>query len=401
MTEMVTQESAPTCLNIKLRYPVRGNFVVATALFRGLFDAFSYVGGAIRQEVSGQQPVQLVHYGNVKVFQTDGLRLNQSNADIFMAIVQRALNHGFKPTDRILIKLQADELLAAVGRDDRHSNRAWLARELSHMKDSAFMVSAPNLADWKFTLLSNVVSDQQQRGLKAPSGYEIELNDRLADVFEKCGWHIVKEAVLVKLLSEDLFTRALYLFYCTYPSLPWLQESELQKIFHRENTDRKDWLTMLRKSLATIRELTGWYQLEMITKTARRGNKLLRRGLVIAIEHSPEQKASKSEAKPPEQARAESQARHAQTVMAKNTTDLEWSMYSTPEDLRSLGKQAFVATGKYGSDDILWRMTSMEQTDFEEQYADLGRLSEKQKMEHLYDFLLESRADLNWDDNDI
>lgn len=394
-TKREASSSVPTCFDLSLKYPLRDNYVVSTAIYRGLFDGFEYVGGAVRREVSSSQPLKLVEYNDhpVTVYQTTGFRLNQRNGDILLALLQRALNQGFAPNERILVKMHADELLTAIGKDCRQHNRNWLSEELSNMKRSCFKVAGPKLGDWEFSLVSDLVSDAPVRGLKAPSYYEIELNARLTQVFLQCGWSIVKGPVLVHLLDKDLFTRALYLLYCTYPVLPSLHESELQKIFHRENLERKEWLAMLRKSLVTIRELTGWHQLEVLRKAMRKGAKLLPRGQVIAVEHAPEAKKLASAASAP--------TKVVSTATAKKSSYCVWSMTSTAEDLQVLGKQAFVASGKYGTPSVQYQLTSLEESAFAEQLAGLGRLSAKQQMESLYEFLVVSRAASGTEENDI
>lgn len=396
-TKHEASSSVPTCFDLSLKYPLRDNYVVSTAIYRGLFDGFEYVGGAVRlrREVSSRQPLKLVEYGDypVTVYQTTGFRLNQRDGDILLALLQRALNQGFAPNERILVKVHADELLTAIGKDCRQRNRQWLSEELSHMKRSSFKVSASGLADWEFSLVSDLTSDAPVRGLKAPSYYEIELNGRLTQVFIQCGWSIVKGSALVHLLDKDLFTRALYLLYCSYPVLPSLHEAELQKIFHRENLERKEWLAMLRKSLVTIRELTGWHQLELLSKGTRKGNKLVPRGQVVAIEHAPEPKKPGSAASAP--------PKIPSTAAGRKSSDCVWTVTSTSEQLQAIGKKVFAASGKYGTPAVRYRLTSLEETAFAEQLAGLGRLSAKQQMESLYDFLVVSRAASGADENDI
>lgn len=389
-------------LGVDLKYPLRENYVAATALFRGLFDVVDYTS-AFRHAVSPRQPMKLVEYGKrypVTVFQTSGLRLNQRNGDILLALVQRALNRGYAPNERILVQVSADELLTAIGKDRRQYNRVWLAVELEHMQSSSFKASATGLLNWNFSLISDIVSDADKKGLKAPTHYEIELNARLTRVFVQCGWSIVKGPVLVQLLEHDQFTRALYLYYCTFPTLPSLHESELQGIFHREGMERKKWLAMLRKGVETLRLLTGWHQFEMLGKATRMGAKLVPRGQVLAVAHSPDAKptASANATSPSKVATRTSKPRSRR---AGDDLNCVWSLGSTVDDLRALGVDAFVASSKGGFSKLRFNLSSIEEVAFEEKLANLGRSTAHKKLEALYAFLLESRASRAEDESDI
>ena len=334
------------------------------------WDVFQVGGWELRQASEGSVYYQLL----VLALQADASALAEKTVPVYFSKEEMMKRMGSRGGSQVVAMLKA----------------------LNRMSSATFHIEAQGEGAkrvWHDNLLG------YEGHLSASnSRFKVTLTGSLAELFSggATRLNLLERAAL----TDDL---ALWLhgYYSQHAKPFEVKQTSLQLWSGRAREQPSKFRKALTRALENLCEVTGW------TYDIVDGRVVVDRKLPSRKAKEEKEKTTPAATQPaqapalPAQAAKKAQEAPADVATAvaskpvrrkPKKSDCLWSMGSTAAELLALGKKAFVASGEYGTPGVKYQLTSIEETAFEVQLAGMGRLSAKQKMEQLYDFLLESRA---------
>lgn len=251
-----------------------GNRIAANVLVRSaVFSTMEFSGAAERPTIT--EPLALATLKNHEILQVAGVRLSQSDADLFFWLVSRAYCSG-APEVEAQVCFSAPEALSALGRARGGKTTNLLEQSLRRLHDADFLFKVPNLVGQ-----SRLLSSVEHLPLSAPAQeYAVTIAADVASLLSVREWFILRGGERDQLAGEPL-ARGLHAFYASHSMRPYpMWTSTLKRLMGRESMQESKWLHALDNALAKVKAASGWGQCERLQSGEFAGKVVITKGKV-------------------------------------------------------------------------------------------------------------------------
>ncbi len=245
--------------------------IAAKILVQGaVFSTLEYAGGAQRPEIT--EPLDLRAIKPYKIEQVAGVRLSQSDADLFFRLLARAYRKG-APSGDAAVFFKRGEVLSALGRARGGKTDLLLEESLQRLYAADFAYTMPGVVG-RTRLLSSV---ERVESDAKPYDYKVLIAQGVAALLDGGEWLLLHGKVRGKLAGDPL-AKGLHAFYSSqeraYPMLP----ETVQALMSRTSMQGSKWRRALGDALAKVQAATGWFQCEVVKAGPLAGKVVVERG---------------------------------------------------------------------------------------------------------------------------
>lgn len=293
---MEKESSLSTWPKIDLQYGLLLKAIlVPNALARSsVFSTLEYAGGAERPVIT--EPLLLATMKQYRIEQIAGVRLSQSDADVFFWLLARIYRDGH-PGGSPSAFFENKEALGELGRKRGGKTDLLLAESLDRLGQAEFAYELhrpddgehPGIVDEEGaepaserlpsivgrTRLLSRVERCDRAGSKYD--YQVTIAAGVAVLLDRNDWVVLPSTERVQLATDPL-ARGLYAFYSShkfaYPMLP----ATLKKLMGRESMQNSKWLNALAIALAKMKTATGWRACEVAQTGKYKGKIVVEKG---------------------------------------------------------------------------------------------------------------------------
>lgn len=242
------------------------NLLVRSAVFSTL----DYAGGAERPEITAPLPLPAIKPYYIE--QVGGVRLSQSDADLFFWLLSRAYRDG-APKGGAWAFFKRGEALGELGRARGGKTDVLLEDSLQRLCGADFAYRIPGEVG-RSRLLSCVERFESD---SKPYDYKITVADGVAALLDGGEWL----ALLGKergQLAGDPLAKGLYAFFSSHKTVFPMLPATLKALMGRESMQDSKWRHALEKALAKVQAATGWFQCELVKEGPLAGKAVVRMG---------------------------------------------------------------------------------------------------------------------------
>ena len=231
-------------------------YLAANALVRcAVFSTLEYAGAAQRPVIT--EPLPLATMAPYRMTQVAGVRLSQSDANVFFWLLSRAYRGG-APTGNATVFFKCGEALEALGRKRGGKTDVLLDTSLQRLSQADFTCEYLGVVR-RTRLLSHV---ERCENPDKPYDYRITIAASAAELLNDGEWLILPGTVR-KQLGSDPLAQGLYAFYASHKSAFPMLTDTLKQLMGRESMQDSKWRQALQKALATVKAVSGWRQCEL------------------------------------------------------------------------------------------------------------------------------------------
>ena len=273
--------SLPMWPKLDLPYGLLMKAVLApNALVRGsVFSTLEYAGAAERPVIT--EPLLLATMKQYRIEQIAGVRLSQSDADVFFWLLSRIYRRG-DPSGSPSTFFEHKEALAELGRKRGGKTDLLLADSLDRLGQAEFTYELHRSDDGEHP---GAVDDEdaESAGKRPPSivgrtrllsrvercdrldskyDYQVTIAAGVAVFFDRNDWVVLPNTER-KQLSKEPLARGLYAFYYSHRHAYAMLPETLKKLMGRESMQNSKWLHALATALAKVKTATGWPECEV------------------------------------------------------------------------------------------------------------------------------------------
>lgn len=263
-----TTTSEPEWPALSLRYGLLDDTrLAANALVRSaVFSTLDFAGGAKRPEIV--EPLELAAIKPYRIEQVGGVRLSQTDADLFFWLLSRAYRSG-APKAGALVYFKRAEALEELGRTRGGKTDALLEESLQRLYSADFAYEIPGVVG-RSRLLS-CIEHFEDSG--KPYDYKVMVSDGVAALLADGEWLVLLGKVKEQ-LARDPLAKGLYAFYASHKTAFPMLPSTLKALMGRESMQESKWRHALETALAKVQAATGWFQCELV-KTGQLAGKVV------------------------------------------------------------------------------------------------------------------------------
>jgi len=250
--------SPPKWPTLSLRYGVLEDTRLApNALVRSaVFSTLDFAGGAERPEIA--EPLELEAIKPYVIVQVGGVRLSQTDADLFFWLLSRAYRYGAPKADA-WVYFKRGEALTELGRTRCGKTDALLDESLQRLYAADFTYAWLGITG-RSRLLSSI---ERFDDADTPYDYKVMVSSGVADLLADGEW-LVMLGKVKKQLERDSLARGLYAFYESHKTVFPMKSGTLKGLMGRQSMQESKWLHALEAALAKVQAATGWFQLELV-----------------------------------------------------------------------------------------------------------------------------------------
>lgn len=251
-----------------LRYGLldEARLAVKALVRSAVFSTLDFAGGAGRPEID--EPLELAAIKPYCITQVGGVRLSQTDADLFFWLLSRAYRFG-SPKKGAWVYFKCGEALAELGRSRGGKTDTLLEESLHRLYSFEFTYEIRDTVG-RLRLLSTI--ERFESGTK-PYDYKVMVSDAVAPLLADDEWLVIPGKVK-KQLSRDSLAKGLYAFYASHKTVYPMLPSTLKSLMGRESMQESKWRHALDAALAKVQATTGWFQLELV-KTGPKAGKIV------------------------------------------------------------------------------------------------------------------------------
>lgn len=188
-----------------------------------------------RERFDADNQRELGKYGDIRVTQTAGARLDQNSHDVLLALIRLVCD---KPGDKHVLSVNIDKLIQATGRGYRSaSGRAWLLAELRRLSNAKIRIDYGTSSFVEFGFIDAVSFDE-----RVPNEAEVELNSILLSSLklQEIKLSLLDNQIRQKLVKNPL-ARCIYSFLAAHAKPEKMRESFFRKLADREGVRPSRW----------------------------------------------------------------------------------------------------------------------------------------------------------------
>lgn len=233
------------------------------------FSTLDYTGGAVRPEV--MEPLKLSALSQYRIDQVAGVRLSQTDADLFFWLLSRLYRSG-APKDRAWIYFKRSEAL--TGRARGGKTDLLLEDSLQRLIRAEFSYEALGVVG-RTRLLSSVERFDEDK----PYDFRVTVSDGVAQLLANGDWMALSGTEREELAGDSL-AKALHAFYSSHKTVYPMFPATLKSLTGRESMQESKWRHALKKSLARVQEVTGWAGCHLVENGENAGKVVVRKGVI-------------------------------------------------------------------------------------------------------------------------
>lgn len=246
--------------------------LAANALVRcAVFSTLEYAGAAQRPEIT--EPLSLATIAPYRIEQVAGMRLSQSDADLFFWLLSRAYRDG-APTGKVWVFFKRSEALAALGRARGGKTDILLEDSLRRLCGADFVYKVPGTVG-QTRLLSHI-----ERVGDKPYDYKVTIADGVAALLDGGEWLVLPGREREQLAGDPL-AKGLHAFYASHKSAYPMLPATLKRLMGRESMQDSKWRHALENALAKVQAATGWRRCELVKVGLLAGKVVVQKGVTI------------------------------------------------------------------------------------------------------------------------
>lgn len=269
MQEETAQSSMWPQLNLPFGFfeetRIAPNLLVRSAAFSTL----DYTGGVGRPEVT--EPLKLSSLSQYRIDQVAGVRLSQTDADLFFWLLSRLYRFG-APKDRAWVYFKRSEAL--TGRARGGKTDLLLEDSLQRLIGAEFSYEALGVVG-RTRLLSSVERFDNDK----PYDFRVTVSDGVAQLLEGGNWSALSGTEREQLAGDPL-AKALHAFYSSLKTVYPMFPATLKTLMGRESMQESKWRHALKKSLARVQEVTGWAGCHLVENGENAGKVVVSKGVL-------------------------------------------------------------------------------------------------------------------------
>ena len=232
------------------------------------FSTLDYTGGAVRPEV--MEPLKLSALSQYRIDQVAGVRLSQTDADLFFWLLSRLYRYG-APKDRAWVYFKRSEAL--TGRARGGKTDLLLEDSLQRLIRAEFSYEALGVVG-RTRLLSSVEPFDDK-----PYDFRVTVSDGVAQLLANGDWMALSGTEREELAGDSL-AKALHAFYSSHKTVYPMFPATLKSLTGRESMQESKWRHALKKSLARVQEVTGWAGCHLVENGDNAGKVVVRKGVI-------------------------------------------------------------------------------------------------------------------------
>ena len=257
---------------LSLRYGILSDTrIAANILVRSaVFSTLDYAGGAVRPVVT--EAIPLATIAPYMIGQVAGVRLSQSDADLFYWLLSRVYRDGVPKNGHAYVFFKRGEALSALGRARGGKTDVLLDESLMRLCEAKFVYEMPGRVD-KFRLLSSV--ERFEDGDK-PYDYRVTVSDSVAALLDDGEWLLLGKDR--QRLASDSLAKGLHAFYASHQTIFPMLPATLKRLMGRNSMQDSKWRHALEKALARVQEVTGWFRCELVKAGDNQGKVVVIKG---------------------------------------------------------------------------------------------------------------------------
>lgn len=230
------------------------------------FSTLDYTGGAGRPEVT--EPLKLSALSQYRIDQVAGVRLSQTDADLFFWLLSRLYRYG-APKDRAWVYFKRSEAL--TGRARGGKTDLLLDDSLQRLIRAEFSYEAQGVVR-RTRLLSSVEPFDDK-----PYDFRVTVSEGVAQLLENGDWMALSGTEREELAGDSL-AKAFHAFYSSHKTVFPMFPATLKSLMGRESMQDSKWRHALKKSLARVQKVTGWAGCHLVENGENAGKVVVSKG---------------------------------------------------------------------------------------------------------------------------
>lgn len=257
---------------LKLRFGLLTDTRLAANLLvrSAAFSTLDYSGAAIRPEI--KEPLILATIAPYHLEQVAGVRLSQSDAELFFWLLSRVYRSG-APKGSAWVYFKLSEAVAALGRTRGGKTDALLEESLMRLYQADFAYELPGTVG-----RARLVSCIERFGDgEKPYDYKVMVSDGVAALLDGGEW-LALQGKEREQLAGDPLAKGLHAFYTSHKSAYPMLPSTLKALMGRESMQDSKWQHALKRALAKVQAATGWPQCEVAEAGLYAGKVVVQKG---------------------------------------------------------------------------------------------------------------------------
>ncbi|MFX1715685.1 hypothetical protein [Paraburkholderia sp. A1RO-5L] len=231
-----------------------------------LFSSRKFSGDAVRATATESDPILLDSLSNYELAQVGGERLDQGDCEVFVWLVSRAYQRGLAGKTEARIFFTREEAVAELGRHRGTKNFKLLHESLIRLYKADIVYKTSHAAG-RTRLISSI--EASTPGSKNKYDYEVIVSGKMGDFFKERDFRIIKNDERARL--KDYLSKWLHAFYSSHGK-PFKNYScdKIKGLTDRSDTPERIWHEKLAAALAHLKEVTGWWECEIVQETGKR-----------------------------------------------------------------------------------------------------------------------------------
>jgi hypothetical protein len=251
---MTTPSETWPKLELDSDYFDRGQAVPHAFIRSALFSSRKFSGEAVRTTATETHPISISAQDKYKLEQVAGERLDQGDCDVYVWLLNRAYVRGVAGKTEARIYFTRGEALTELGRARGTKSFKLLDESLMRLYRADIAYEIPH-ANGRTRLISSL--EKPSKEAKKNFDYEVVVSAKAGDFFRgedfKVLFHTEREHL------NDYLSKWLHAFYSSHGNPFDLTLDYIKNLADRTSIKQASkWRALLDKSLANVKQATGW-----------------------------------------------------------------------------------------------------------------------------------------------
>ncbi|MCR1768925.1 plasmid replication initiator TrfA [Burkholderia glumae] len=235
-------------------YLERGHAVPHAFIRSALFSSRKFSGEAVRATATESNPISISAQDKYKLKQVAGQRLDQGDCDVYVWLLNRAYKRGLEGKAEARIYFTRGEALAELGRARGTKSFKLLDESLMRLYRADIAYEIPH-AIGRTRLISSLEKPRKEDNKNYD--YEVVVSAKAGDFLRGEDFKVLIHAERERL--DDYLSKWLHAFYSSHNNPYDLTLDYIKELSDRASiTQESKWRALLDKSLAKVKDATGW-----------------------------------------------------------------------------------------------------------------------------------------------
>ncbi len=228
--------------------------VVPHAFVRSaLFSSRKFSGEAVRAVATEANPIAIAALDRYALQQVAGERLDQGDCEVYVWLLNRAYLGGLPRSGDARIRFARGEALSGLGRARGTQSFKLLEESLLRLYRADVAYEIPH-ASGRTRLISSL--EKTERGGDKGYDYEVVISAKAGDFLRGRDFKALLDAERKGL--GDYLAKWLHGFYASHEVPFQITTDKIKQLSDRDTMQESKWRAVLEKSLAKVKQATGW-----------------------------------------------------------------------------------------------------------------------------------------------